>query len=84
MTSGDALGRSLSLPARTRTVIATLLVASFVVIPTTGFALQLLSTRTVFGLAMGLFCTGTLIAGVAPGFWVLLVARVVQASGPRS
>jgi len=52
-----------------------------VVIPTTGFLLQRLSTRTVFLAAMGLFSFGTLIAGSAPGFPVLLVGRVVQASG---
>lgn len=52
-----------------------------VVIPTTGFLLQRLSTRRVFLTSMGLFCTGTLLAGLAPGFWVLLLARVVQASG---
>ena len=33
-----------------------------VVIPTTGFLLQRLTTRTVYLLAMGLFCTGTLLA----------------------
>ena len=43
-----------------------------VVIPTTGFLLQRVSTRTVFMLAMGLFCTGTLLAAVSPGFWLLL------------
>ena len=52
-----------------------------VVIPTTGFLLQRLPTRTVFILAMGLFSTGTLIAAVAQGFWMLLAARIVQASG---
>ena len=52
-----------------------------VVIPTTGFLLQRLSTRTVFGAALGLFSAGTLLAGVAPGFWLLLVGRIVQASG---
>ena len=52
-----------------------------VVIPTTGFLLQRMSTRTVFMLAMGLFCAGTLLAAVSPGFWLLLPARVVQASG---
>jgi DHA2 family lincomycin resistance protein-like MFS transporter len=52
-----------------------------VVIPTTGFLLQRISTRTVFRLAMGLFCTGTLLAAVSPGFWLLLPARVIQASG---
>jgi len=108
------------LPARDRTVIITLLVATFVVIlnetimgvalphlmtdlavsastvqwlstaflltmgvviPTTGFLLQRLATRTVFVLALGLFATGTLLAGLSTGFWMLLVARVVQASG---
>lgn len=52
-----------------------------VVIPMTGFLLQRLPIRTVFILAMGLFSTGTLLAGVAPGFEVLLGARVIQASG---
>lgn len=52
-----------------------------VVIPITGFLLQRLTTRTVFLLAMSLFSFGTLIAMLAPGFEVLLVARVVQASG---
>ncbi|MDX2008085.1 MAG: MDR family MFS transporter [Meiothermus sp.] len=52
-----------------------------VVIPTTGFILQRFSTRQVFLAAMGLFCLGTLIAGAATGFEVLLLGRVVQASG---
>ncbi|WP_375426302.1 MDR family MFS transporter [uncultured Friedmanniella sp.] len=52
-----------------------------VVIPTTGFLLQRLPTRTVFLLAMSLFSTGTLVAALANGFLMLLVARVVQACG---
>jgi MFS transporter, DHA2 family, lincomycin resistance protein len=52
-----------------------------VVIPTTGFLLQRISTRTVFMLAMGLFSAGTLLAAISPGFWMLLPARIVQASG---
>ncbi|WP_336854160.1 DHA2 family efflux MFS transporter permease subunit [Sinomonas albida] len=52
-----------------------------VVIPTTGFLLQRLARRTVFILAMGLFSAGTLLAALAPGFGILLLARVVQASG---
>ncbi len=52
-----------------------------VVIPTTGFLLQRISTRTVFLLAMGLFSAGTLLASISPGFWLLLAARIVQASG---
>lgn len=52
-----------------------------VVIPTTGFILQRLSTRASFMLAMGLFSGGTLLAALAPGFTVLLLARIVQAGG---
>lgn len=52
-----------------------------VVIPITGYLLERLTTRTLFVAAMTLFSTGTLVAAVAPGFPVLLGARVVQASG---
>ncbi|TAL43741.1 MAG: DHA2 family efflux MFS transporter permease subunit [Salinibacterium sp.] len=52
-----------------------------VVIPTTGFLLKRYSTRTVFIAAMGLFSLGTLTAAIAPGFLVLLLGRIIQASG---
>jgi DHA2 family lincomycin resistance protein-like MFS transporter len=52
-----------------------------VVIPITGWFLQRVTTRFAFGLAMGVFCAGTLLAALAPSFAVLLVARVVQACG---
>jgi len=52
-----------------------------VIIPITGFLLQRFTTRAMFVTAMSLFSAGTLIAMLAPGFPVLLVARVVQASG---
>ncbi|HEY3436307.1 MAG TPA: DHA2 family efflux MFS transporter permease subunit [Actinotalea sp.] len=52
-----------------------------VVIPVTGFVIQSITTRATFATAMGLFCAGTLICATAPGFPVLLLGRVVQASG---
>ena len=52
-----------------------------VVIPITGFLIRRFPTRMLFGAAMGLFSTGTLLAALAPGFPVLLAARVVQAGG---
>ncbi|MET0976895.1 MAG: DHA2 family efflux MFS transporter permease subunit [Leifsonia sp.] len=52
-----------------------------IVIPVTGFLLQRFSTRAMFIAAMGLFSVGTLLAGLAPGFEVLLGARIIQASG---
>ena len=50
-----------------------------VVIPITGFLLRRFTTRAMFATAMSLFSAGTLIALVAPGFEVLVIARVVQA-----
>lgn len=52
-----------------------------VVIPITGMLIQRFSTRALFLTAMSLFALGTLIAAIAPGFFVLLIGRVVQASG---
>lgn len=51
------------------------------IIPTTGYILQRFALRTVFLTAMTLFTAGTVLAALAPGFEVLLAARVVQASG---
>ncbi|QFZ21316.1 DHA2 family efflux MFS transporter permease subunit [Saccharothrix syringae] len=52
-----------------------------VVIPVTGYLIQRVRTQVLYGLAMSLFSAGTLIAALAPGFEVLLAARVVQACG---
>ncbi|WP_129656498.1 DHA2 family efflux MFS transporter permease subunit [Rothia halotolerans] len=52
-----------------------------VVIPTTGYLLRRFSTRALFVAALLLFIVGTALAALAPGFLVLLLARVVQASG---
>lgn len=52
-----------------------------VVIPITGYLLQRFNTRPIFIAAMSLFSLGTLISAMAPGFEILLVGRVVQASG---
>ena len=52
-----------------------------VVIPVTGFLLQRMNTRPIFVCAMSLFTLGTLIATVAANLEVLILARIVQASG---
>ncbi|MGP5218826.1 MDR family MFS transporter [Arthrobacter rhombi] len=62
-------------------VATAFLLTMAVVIPMTGYLLQRFSMRTVFMLSMGLFSAGTLLAGFAPTFSVLLGARVIQASG---
>jgi MFS transporter, DHA2 family, lincomycin resistance protein len=62
-------------------VTTAFLLTMAVVIPMTGFLLQRLRTRPIFILAMSLFSTGTLAAALAPGLEMLVVARVIQASG---
>ncbi|MBZ5751238.1 MULTISPECIES: DHA2 family efflux MFS transporter permease subunit [Metabacillus] len=52
-----------------------------IMIPTTAFLIQKYSVRRLFLTAMGLFAAGTIIAGIAHSFPVLLIARMVQASG---
>ncbi|WP_061962439.1 DHA2 family efflux MFS transporter permease subunit [Demequina flava] len=52
-----------------------------IVIPITGFLLQRFPTRPLYIIAMSVFVAGTALAAVAPGFEVLLAARIVQACG---
>ena len=52
-----------------------------VVIPVTGWFLQRVTTRQAFTTAMSVFLAGTLISAAAPSFAILVVGRVVQASG---
>ncbi|MGV3463752.1 MAG: DHA2 family efflux MFS transporter permease subunit, partial [Heyndrickxia sp.] len=52
-----------------------------VMIPATAFLIQRYTVRRLFLVAMSLFSIGTLLAGFSPEFWVLLVGRIVQASG---
>ncbi|WP_207453332.1 MDR family MFS transporter [Herbiconiux sp. SYSU D00978] len=82
---GVALPRlmeDLNVTASTATWLTTgFMLTMAVVIPATGFLLQRFNLRPVFIAAMGLFSLGTLIAAIAPGFGILLLGRIVQASG---
>lgn len=76
------LMRELDITAATAQWLTTaFLLTMAVVIPVTGFLIQRFPLRSLFFAAMGLFTLGTVVAAVAPGFGVLLVGRVVQASG---
>ncbi|MFP5023042.1 DHA2 family efflux MFS transporter permease subunit [Pseudonocardia phyllosphaerae] len=52
-----------------------------VVVPTTGYLLSRFPPRRIYLSAVGLFCVGTVLCALAPGFGLLLAGRVVQASG---
>ncbi|NMM99975.1 multidrug MFS transporter [Bifidobacterium sp. DSM 109958] len=52
-----------------------------IMIPVTAFLIQRFTTRQLFLYAIGMFLFGTLVCTFAPGFWVLLAGRVLQATG---
>jgi len=52
-----------------------------IMIPITAFLIQRFTTRGLFLTAMGLFAIGTVVCSVAPSFSLLMVGRVLQASG---
>src|SRR5699024_12090967 len=57
------------------------LMANGVMIPISAFLIDRFTTRGLFLTAIGLFGAGTLIAALAPVYPVLLLGRVIQASG---
>jgi DHA2 family lincomycin resistance protein-like MFS transporter len=76
------LMESLNVPASAAQWLTTaFLLTMAVVIPVTGFLLQRINTRPIFITAMCLFSLGTLAAALAPGLELLVLARVIQASG---
>lgn len=52
-----------------------------IMIPITAFLIQRFTTRGLFLTAMGLFAIGTVVCSVAPSFSLLMVGRILQASG---
>lgn len=52
-----------------------------IMIPITAFLIEKFTTRRLFLTAMGLFGLGTLVCAIAPNFAVLMVGRILQASG---
>lgn len=57
------------------------MLTSGIVIPITAYLMTRFHTRTLFLTAMLFFLTGTLLAGTAPVFGVLLMGRMTQAIG---
>ncbi|MFB8766522.1 MDR family MFS transporter [Nocardiopsis alba] len=77
-----ALNRDLDISVSTgQWLTSAFMLVMAVVIPVTGFLLQRFHLRQVFITAMTLFSLGTLICFLAPNFTVLLMGRIVQASG---
>lgn len=52
-----------------------------ILIPASAYFIQKFKNRTLFITAMSLFTLGTLVAFVAPSFWILVAGRMIQACG---
>ncbi|GGD12500.1 MDR family MFS transporter [Pontibacillus salipaludis] len=72
----------LNLEASTAQWLTTIfMLVNGVMIPITAFLIGRFTTRGLFLTAMGLFAFGTLICAIAPNFPLLMVGRILQASG---
>lgn len=52
-----------------------------VMIPITAFLIGKYSSKALLIFDLGIFAIGTLIGAITPNFWLLIVARIVQAIG---
>ncbi|WP_047153095.1 DHA2 family efflux MFS transporter permease subunit [Aneurinibacillus tyrosinisolvens] len=52
-----------------------------VLIPITAFLIESFGTRVLFTSAMGLFTIGSIVCAIAPSFSIILIGRIIQASG---
>lgn len=68
-------------PATVQWLSTGFMLVNGILIPTTAFLIEKYSVRRLFLVAMGLFTIGTIIAGVAHVFPILLTGRMVQAAG---
>ncbi|KGP92295.1 multidrug MFS transporter [Pontibacillus chungwhensis BH030062] len=72
----------LNLEASTAQWLTTIfMLVNGVMIPITAFLIGRFTTRGLFLTAMGLFALGTLVCAIAPNFPLLMVGRILQASG---
>ncbi|MBT1163690.1 DHA2 family efflux MFS transporter permease subunit [Bifidobacterium felsineum] len=76
------LMRDFGLPSNTVQWLSTgFMLTNGIMIPITAFLIQRFTTRQLFFYAIGMFLFGTIVCTFAPGFWVLLLGRILQATG---
>lgn len=68
-------------PSQVQWLTTAYMLVNGILIPASAYFIQKFKNRTLFITAMSLFTLGTLVAFVAPGFWVLVAGRMIQASG---
>ena len=57
------------------------MLVSGILVPASAFFITRFTNRSLFIFAMSLFTLGTALAAFAPEFWVLILARMIQAAG---
>lgn len=68
-------------PSQVQWLTTAYMLVNGILIPASAYFIQKFKNRTLFITAMGLFTLGTLIAFIAPGFWILVLGRMIQACG---
>lgn len=68
-------------PSQVQWLTTAYMLVNGILIPASAYFIQKFKNRTLFITAMGLFTLGTLIAMIAPGFWILVLGRMIQACG---
>lgn len=68
-------------PSQVQWLTTAYMLVNGILIPASAYFIQKFKNRTLFITAMSLFTLGTLVAFVAPEFWVLVAGRMIQASG---
>lgn len=68
-------------PEAAQWLTTSFMVTMAVIIPTTGWIMQRFTLRAIYIFALLTFLAGTALAAASPTFAILLVARIIQASG---
>ncbi|KWW22676.1 multidrug MFS transporter [Peribacillus simplex] len=81
MALGDLIQEFTISPSTVQWLTTGYLLTLGILVPVSGLLIQWFSTRQLFIAAMVFSIIGTLIAALAPGFGILMLARVIQAIG---
>ncbi|MED3763872.1 MDR family MFS transporter [Ureibacillus terrenus] len=68
-------------PGEAQWVTTGFLLANGIMIPITAFLIEKYSSKWLLIFAIGIFASGTFVGAVTPNFWMLILARILQAIG---
>lgn len=68
-------------PTEAQWVTTGFMLANGIMIPITAFLIEKFSSKSLLITAISIFSLGTLLGALSPNFWILILARIVQAIG---